>query len=255
MKRLIKNEIDRKKEIVDVARHLFLTREYDKTSMEEIVRTLGVAKGTVYHYFDSKEELLDAVVENLADEYVGVLTQIAKEMRGTALERLRGHPAVWIVDLCNECEFESESYWRALVSTARAADPLRLLTISFSGDPADVSARYARLRDVLDLATPHWPRVDGWEDALAPLSLSVERQSGLPVHAQEEARQGYEGDDFPVSAYVDACRAACGAGLLGYTQHTDAGFYADRGSLLDRLDPVTRAALTEQGRDRCGCAS
>jgi antitoxin (DNA-binding transcriptional repressor) of toxin-antitoxin stability system len=173
----------------------------------------------------------------------------------TALERLRGHPAVWIVDVCNECEFEGESYWRALVSTARAADPLRLVTISFSGDPADVSARYARLRDVLDLATPHWPREDGWEDALAPLSLSVERQSGLPVHAQEEARQGYEGDSFPVSAYVDACRAACDAGLLGYTQHTEAGFYADRGSLIARLDPVTRAALTEQGRDRCGCVS
>lgn len=172
----------------------------------------------------------------------------------TTLERLRGHPAVWIVDLCNECEFESERYWRALVETARAADPLRRLTISFSGEPADVVARYVRMRDVLDLAAPHWPRVDGWEDDLVPLSLSLQRQSGLPVFAQEEAREGYEGDSWGVNAYVDACRSACDAGLVGYTQHTAAGFVAGKGSLRSQLDPITLEALTIQGADRCGCA-
>lgn len=173
----------------------------------------------------------------------------------TTIERLRGHPAVWIVDVCNECEFQGESYWRGLISTARAADPLRRITISFSGDPADITSRYARIRDAIDLATPHWPRVEGWEDDLAPLSLSLERQTGLPVFAQEEGREGYEGDSWGVDAYVAACRSACDVGLVGYTQHTAAGFNAGKGSLREQLDPITMEALTVQGADRCGCGS
>lgn len=68
MKRIVKKPDERRKEIIGAARHLFQTKEYDKTTMQDIMKYLNIAKGTIYHYFASKEDLLEAVVEDLVDE-------------------------------------------------------------------------------------------------------------------------------------------------------------------------------------------
>lgn len=49
----------------------------------------GIAKGTVYHYFNSKETLLEAVVENIVDEYIARLQSILEKNKGNALERMK----------------------------------------------------------------------------------------------------------------------------------------------------------------------
>ncbi len=68
MKRTVKKPDERRKEIVQAARELFRTKEYDKTTMQELMKKLNIAKGTIYHYFSSKEQLLEAVVADLVDE-------------------------------------------------------------------------------------------------------------------------------------------------------------------------------------------
>src|SRR5262245_23042131 len=50
-------------ELVDAARHLFRTRGYAATSIEDIVRRARVTRGALYHHFDSKEAVFRAVVE------------------------------------------------------------------------------------------------------------------------------------------------------------------------------------------------
>ena len=71
MTRIVKKAGERRKEIIRAARKLFRTKEYDKTTMQELMDKLNIAKGTIYHYFSSKEELLDAVVEELVNEELG----------------------------------------------------------------------------------------------------------------------------------------------------------------------------------------
>lgn len=84
MTRIIKNPSERRKEIISVAKKMFLEGEYDKTTMNDIVNIIGVAKGTVYHYFKSKEELLDAVVESMADDYFLVVKNaLGKNVKST----------------------------------------------------------------------------------------------------------------------------------------------------------------------------
>ncbi len=68
MTRTVKKPDVRRKEIVDAARRLFLEHDYEKTSMNALIQELNIAKGTVYHYFSSKEDLLEAVVDDLIDE-------------------------------------------------------------------------------------------------------------------------------------------------------------------------------------------
>jgi AcrR family transcriptional regulator len=51
-------------EILDAALDLFVERGYAATRLEDVAQRAGVAKGTVYLYFDSKEALFKAVVRS-----------------------------------------------------------------------------------------------------------------------------------------------------------------------------------------------
>ena len=53
---------EKRREIVDVAAELFEKHGFDRTSMSMIAERLGGSKATLYGYFKSKEELLDAVL-------------------------------------------------------------------------------------------------------------------------------------------------------------------------------------------------
>ena len=54
----------KRRQILDGARRTFLAQGFDAASMNEIARTAGVSKGTLYVYFKSKEELFGAIVED-----------------------------------------------------------------------------------------------------------------------------------------------------------------------------------------------
>ena len=88
MVRVVKKPEERKSEIIDVACQLFLSKGYDSTTMKDVMRHLGIAKGTIYHYFSSKEELLEAVIDSVAEGEMLRLTELLEKIEGTALERL-----------------------------------------------------------------------------------------------------------------------------------------------------------------------
>jgi AcrR family transcriptional regulator len=52
----------KRRQIMAGAREVFLAHGFDAASMGEIARTAGVSKGTLYVYFDSKEQLFQAIV-------------------------------------------------------------------------------------------------------------------------------------------------------------------------------------------------
>ena len=56
------HEGDKRRQILDGARTVFLASGFDGASMGEIAREAGVSKGTLYVYFDSKEALFEALI-------------------------------------------------------------------------------------------------------------------------------------------------------------------------------------------------
>lgn len=54
--------------ILKAARKLFAARGFDDTSIDDIASEAGVAKGAVYHHFESKEEIFTQVLENVQAE-------------------------------------------------------------------------------------------------------------------------------------------------------------------------------------------
>ncbi|MDF2700194.1 MAG: TetR family transcriptional regulator [Haloplasmataceae bacterium] len=70
MKRITKDPQERRKEIMEMANQLFKKNGFELTSINQIVESLSIAKGTFYHYFKSKEEILIAIIDESMEKYI-----------------------------------------------------------------------------------------------------------------------------------------------------------------------------------------
>jgi TetR/AcrR family transcriptional repressor of mexJK operon len=64
----IKSE-EKRKQIIDAAGSLFINSGFEKVSMEEIAKSAGVSKQTVYSHFGNKQQLFTAAIDGKCDEY------------------------------------------------------------------------------------------------------------------------------------------------------------------------------------------
>ena len=53
----------KKEQILDVSLSLFLKKGYDNTSISDILSNLDIARGTLYYHFESKEAIMDTIIE------------------------------------------------------------------------------------------------------------------------------------------------------------------------------------------------
>jgi AcrR family transcriptional regulator len=84
---------DTRQRILDVSRHLFTEQGYDGTSLREIADELGFTKAALYYHFQSKEEILRALlepVEEVIDELHGRL-EAARDLEGW------GQALTWVI--------------------------------------------------------------------------------------------------------------------------------------------------------------
>lgn len=77
--KIVKDGEVRRKEIINVARELFIRKGYDKTSVNDILKIVNIAKGTFYYYFSSKMEVLEAIILDIVDEGVVRAENILKD--------------------------------------------------------------------------------------------------------------------------------------------------------------------------------
>jgi len=69
----------RRDAFLDAAEHLIRTKGYEQTSVQDILDTAGASRGAFYHYFDSKEALLEGVVERMTDAAIAVIEPIVAD--------------------------------------------------------------------------------------------------------------------------------------------------------------------------------
>ncbi|MBB3383991.1 TetR/AcrR family transcriptional regulator (plasmid) [Rhizobium sp. WW22] len=75
-------------QILDAAFEEFVERGYVATRVEDIASRVGVTKGTVYVYFENKEQLFEAMIRHISGPLENLLSS-ANELKGTATERLQ----------------------------------------------------------------------------------------------------------------------------------------------------------------------
>lgn len=87
MVRTVKTPEVRRAEILQAASELFQEIGYESTSVDSIVRSAGIAKGTFYYYFKSKDEVLAALAQQLCAEMVARSQVIADDPQLGAIEK------------------------------------------------------------------------------------------------------------------------------------------------------------------------
>ena len=86
--RVVKEAAERRNEILDAAEELFVTRGYDKTSTGDILDKVGIARGTLYYHFKSKEEILNAMIERINASLIARAKVIASDSSMPVLDRI-----------------------------------------------------------------------------------------------------------------------------------------------------------------------
>ncbi len=78
----------KRKEIVDVAQRLIYTKGFEQMSIQDILNELKISKGAFYHYFDSKQTLLEALIDRMQAEAEPVVAPIVIDSNLRALDKL-----------------------------------------------------------------------------------------------------------------------------------------------------------------------
>jgi AcrR family transcriptional regulator len=97
-RRVVKPTEQRRAEILEAALALFSSKGFHDTTMEEVANAAGVAKGTIYLYFQSKEHLLLA----LKRDFMQGLTDAVANIVADAIEQLEGGKATDYRDIIDD---------------------------------------------------------------------------------------------------------------------------------------------------------
>ncbi len=131
MMRTVKKPNERRADIIQAARYLFQTKQYERTTMQDVMSYLGIAKGTIYHYFPSKEALLEAVVENIVDTTIELMQTRVHATKGDVLKKLQvlieaGNAAVGDASILESLHRPGNEamHTRLLAATLRKQAPL-----------------------------------------------------------------------------------------------------------------------------------
>ncbi|WP_066897966.1 TetR/AcrR family transcriptional regulator [Mycolicibacterium houstonense] len=81
----------RRREILDAAQQLMHDKGYAAMTIEDLLAAMQISKGALYHYFRSKQALLDGVVEQMGESATVELQRIVDAPDRTALDKLHAY--------------------------------------------------------------------------------------------------------------------------------------------------------------------
>jgi AcrR family transcriptional regulator len=78
----------RQSEIVEIAARVFHEKGYESTSVQEVAEAVGILKGSLYYYIDSKEDLLFEIIRNVHESARKNIDR-TRELGGDPLQQIR----------------------------------------------------------------------------------------------------------------------------------------------------------------------
>jgi len=207
MSRVVKDYAVRRNEILDVAQRLMTTRGYEQMTVQNILDELGISKGAFYHYFSSKQELLEAIIARMFDMSEQMLAPIVSDPDSSALQKF-------------ERFFGSISDWK----TARKDFVLALLKVWYQDDNAIVrlKLRLTMIQRITPLlaAIIHQgiregamtcSQPDQAGDVALQLIYDLSETIGLLMLAYQPGIDDLERFAGPIAAYTEALERVLGA--------------------------------------------
>jgi len=97
---------DTRSEILLVAKELFTEKGYDATSLREIAEPLGITKAALYYHFQSKDDILRALLEPMAT----LLTELVRRLEASTNIEAWADTLSWVVEMI----FENVSFFQLI---------------------------------------------------------------------------------------------------------------------------------------------
>ncbi len=126
----------RREEFIEAGQRLIQVRGYEQFSIEDLLGEVGASKGAFYHYFESKQALLSAIVDRFVDSALVLVATVVDDERLSAIEKFRGYFATIATYKSEQREFLFE-----------------LMKVWFSDDNAVVRERLRH--EQIHRVTPH----------------------------------------------------------------------------------------------------
>jgi AcrR family transcriptional regulator len=132
---------DRERRIIAAARRLFDRKGYARTAMEEIAARAGVAVGTLYNYFPSKDELLLTILRRETDALIDAGEKVLREPRGNLADAVSAIAGLFVDSITSD----ERGLWREVLAAAMSS-PERMRSRLFELDLRFI-AQFAALVD------------------------------------------------------------------------------------------------------------
>lgn len=97
--RISKDAAERRSEILDAAEVLFNERGFDGTSTNDIMNKVGIARGTLYYHFESKERIMDGIIARYNQRITAQIHAAVNQQQPVLDRLLQGILAMTISDV------------------------------------------------------------------------------------------------------------------------------------------------------------
>lgn len=146
MARTNQNFGNRKQELTRYALELFLENTYEKTTTRDVMNRAGISQGALYHYFQSKEDMLEAVIEYITDQAYEIFAWVEDDRMNAGDKFLRifeesaNHMQIQEIQQINQHITENQHslfFYRAMLQTQQIRRDL-IRKIIIQGNHEDI---------------------------------------------------------------------------------------------------------------------
>ncbi|TXH35065.1 MAG: TetR/AcrR family transcriptional regulator [Burkholderiaceae bacterium] len=144
---------DTRQHILDTGHRLIAGKGFSSVGLNEILGSAGVPKGSFYHYFESKEQYGQALLEDYFSRYLAGIAALLEAEGGSGRERLMQYWQQWLDSQCDAC---AESKCLVVKLSAEVSDLSDTMRLTLRDGTGRVIAMIAALieRGVADGSLP-----------------------------------------------------------------------------------------------------
>src|SRR2546421_6566264 len=196
----------RRNAILDVAQRLVVTKGYEQMTIQDMLDDLQISKGAFYHYFDSKQALLEALVERIGEGAVQLLLPIVHDPLLPALDKFQRYLAT-----ANRWKVGQKAFFLALLrvwftdDNAIVRQKLRATAIR---EIAPLLAEIIRQGNQEGVMTAPYP--DQLGEVIASLAQDAGETIGALLLSFDPERDDMQRVERTVAVYTDAFERVLG---------------------------------------------
>jgi len=135
------NYADTRQQLLDTGHRMMVVKGFTGVGLNEILQAAGVPKGSFYHYFKSKEQYGQSLLEEYFQSYLADMDQRFSATDVNAREQLMGYWQKWLQSYCEPCD---EQTCLAVKLSAEVADLSEAMRITLRDGTDQVMERLTR---------------------------------------------------------------------------------------------------------------